>query len=60
MGVTDHIGELWGYKGCPVPSHASYAAHDACVQGKTRKKRKIGKIIGHCKSDQNVKRGKTT
>ena len=47
-------------RGAQVPLNVSYTAHDACAQGKTRKKRKIGKIIGHCKSGQNVKRGKTT
>ena len=49
MSVTDHIGELWGCKGCPGTPHAPYNVHDACAQGKTRKKSMMNKITGHVK-----------
>ena len=63
MTATDHIGEYGVCEGCPAgaqvsPIHA-YMAYDAYAQGRTRKKSKTSKIVGHCKSDQKVKRGKT-
>ena len=46
-------------RGAQVPPMHAHMAYDVYAQGKTRKTSKRSKMVGHCKSDQKVKRGKT-
>ena len=61
MAATDHVGEYGVCEGCPGTTHA-YIYGLRCIRARKNKKKKskTSKIVGHSKSDQKGKRGKTT
>ena len=58
--ITEHLGVLGGTKGVAGGPHALAYRRDDKRARNNKKKAKTGKIIGHYKSGQNTKRGKTT
>ena len=58
--TTEHLGVLGGTKGVAGGPHALAYRRDDKRARNNKKKEKTGKIIGHYKSGQNTKRGKTT
>ena len=46
-------------RGAQVPPMHAYMPYNSCALGRTRKKTKTSKMVGHCKSGQKAKRGKT-